>query len=151
MFHHQKQPKTMALVKFNSALPSLVEGFINRDFDNFVAPQFFGNLPAVNVLESQDGFKLEVAAPGYKKEDFNVSIQHNVLTISASQENKTEEVKPKYARKEFSFGSFKRTFTLPQTVNGEQINATYSDGILHVTLPKKEEAKPKAPATIEIK
>lgn len=140
----------MALVKFNSALPSLVEGFINRDFDNFVAPQFFGNLPAVNVLESQDGFKLEVAAPGYKKEDFKISVQHNVLTVSASQENKTEEVKPKYARREFSFGSFKRTFNLPQTIDGEQINATYSDGILHVTLPKKEEAKPKEARLIEI-
>ncbi|MFN8354599.1 MAG: Hsp20/alpha crystallin family protein [Spirosomataceae bacterium] len=144
----------MALVKFNSALPTLVDNFFNREFDNFLAPatpaQFFGNLPAVNVIESQEGYKLEVAAPGLKKEDFKLSLHTNKLTISASQENKTEESNEKYTRREFSFGAFQRTFTLPQTVNSEQIAANYVDGILTVTLPKKEEAKPKEPRLIDI-
>lgn len=145
----------MTHVKFNSALPSLVENFLGREFDNLVAPKFygnhvFGNLPAVNVLEHKEGFKIEVAAPGLKKENFTLNIHNNVLTISATKESKTEETQEKYTRQEFNYQSFKRTFTLPQTVDGEKIQATYTDGILHIALPKKEEAKEKAARLIEI-
>ena len=149
----------MTLVKFNSALPTLVDNFLNRDF-NYVAPSFygnqvFGNPPAVNVLETPEGYQLEVAAPGLKKEDFSVSLQQNTLTIAAtktteSNESAQNENKPKYTRREFNFQSFKRTFTLPQTIDGERIQANYTNGILHVKLPKKEEAIEKGPRSIEI-
>jgi HSP20 family protein len=149
----------MTLVKFNPALPSLVENFLNRDF-NYVAPTFqgnhvFGSLPAVNVLETTEGFTIEVAAPGLNKEDFSLNLQQNTLSISVNKATETTEGipaegKPKYTRREFNFQSFKRTFTLPQTVDGERIQASYINGILQIQLPKKEEAKSKSPRTIEI-
>jgi len=94
--------------------------------------------PAVNVIEGKEDFKLEIAAPGLKKSDFDINVEKDVLTISAKVE-KVEDVK--YSRKEFDYNEFKRTFHLPKTIDISKIDARFEDGILYLTLAKKEEAK----------
>ena len=94
------------------------------------------------MKEDENAFQIEVAAPGLKKEDFKLSLHENRLTISAKQEGNTEEKTEKYSRREFNYTSFQRTFTLPKNVYSEKIEASYTDGILHVGIPKKEEMKP---------
>lgn len=109
-------------------------------------------VPAVNVKEDDGTFSLEVAAPGLNKEDFKVKVDKDILTISSEVENKTEDTDSagKYTRKEFSYRSFQRSFTLPESVDGDGINAKYENGVLHVSLPKREEAKVKPAREIEI-
>jgi HSP20 family protein len=103
----------------------------------------------VNTKECKDDYKIEVAAPGYNKDSFKLEIEDNILTIKGeSTENKADE-NEKWTRREHNYSGFKRSFTLPKTVDAEKINAAYKDGILHVTLPKIEEGKVKG--TIEIK
>lgn len=123
---------------FNHLFKNLDTMFPSKSFNNVV----YNNIPAVNVKESEGNFQIEVAAPGLKKEDFKLSLHENRLTVSAKQEETQEEKTEKYTRQEFSYSSFQRTFTLPKNVDGEKIEATYTDGILHVALPKKEELKP---------
>jgi HSP20 family protein len=120
-------------------------------------PDWFGGLenynntfPAVNIRENEKDFELEIAVPGQKKEDFNIDVDENVLTISMENKNQGEVKDDNFTRREFSYSSFKRAFTLPETVNEEKINASYTDGILRFTLPKKEEALPKPKRMIEI-
>ncbi|MES2731886.1 MAG: Hsp20/alpha crystallin family protein [Bacteroidota bacterium] len=151
----------MTLIRrVNTSLPSLMESFLGRDFNEYVSSNVNHTLPAVNVLESKEDFRIEVAAPGLKKENFKLHINHNQLTISSEVESTkktaTEEPKvngsadEKYTRREFSYQSFRRSFTLPQTVDTDKINATYIDGVLLITLPKREEAKVKPARAIEI-
>ncbi|MCA0230932.1 Hsp20/alpha crystallin family protein [Runella limosa] len=139
------------LVKTNGNFPTLFGNVFGKDFNELFAPANLTNygVPAVNIVEGESGFRLEVAAPGLKKEDFKINLENNVLSISAQKEQKNEETTEKYTRKEFSFNSFRRSFTLPNTIDGEKIAATYTDGVLNVELPKKEEAK-KTPRLIEI-
>jgi HSP20 family protein len=125
--------------------------------NEILRPDWFGgvdnfkdSVPAANVKETESEFVLELAIPGRKKEDFNVEIDNDILTISSevkSEENKEDEG---YTRREFTFSSFKRVFSLPETISLEKINATYEDGILKFVLPKKEEALPKPKRLIEI-
>ncbi len=143
------------LMRTGNNLPSLIENFFSRDMNDFFNSNMpaMSNVPAVNVVEHQDGFRIEVAAPGLKKEDFKLNLNHNNLTISAYQESKKEETEQngeKYTRREFSYSSFQRTFTLPTSVDAESIQATYADGVLKIELPKREEAKVKPPRQIEI-
>ena len=130
---------------FAPVFPAILGNFLN-DFER-VAPAHQQSFPAVNILETEESFQIELAAPGLKKEDFKVNIHENTLTISTE---KTIETTGKYNRREFNFSTFKRSFTLPKTVDSEQIVATYTDGVLGLALPKKEEAKPKEPRSIEI-
>lgn len=127
--------------------------------DEILKPDWFGGMenlnatvPAVNIKETEKDFTIELAAPGKKKEDFNIEVNENVLTISSEikseKENKTEE--GSYTRREFKYSSFKRAFTLPETINEEKINASYEDGVLKLTLPKKEEALPQPKRYINI-
>ena len=137
------------------AIPSLVEDFFLRDFfDNSNANWRSGGttLPAVNVMETNDDFTIEVAAPGMKREDFHVELDNNTLTISSSREEKKEDKGDDlYTRREFSYQSFQRSFALPENkIVGEKIAARYTDGILYITVPKKEEAKVKPPKQISI-
>lgn len=139
------------LMRQNSNLPSLIENFFGRDMNDFFGQNAMQNVPAVNVVEHADGFRIEVAAPGLKKEDFKLNLNHNNLTISAYQENQKEEKEgEKYTRREFSYTSFQRTFMLPNTVEAESIRASYTDGVLSIEIPKREEAKVKPPRQIEI-
>jgi HSP20 family protein len=133
---------------FAPSFPSLFDNFFNNIEET--PASFHQTLPAVNVIESDNNFKLELAAPGLKKEDFKINVHENTLVISAEKSTENEEKTDKYTRKEFNFSSFKRSFTLPKTVDGEKIVASYNDGILSVDLPKKEESKLKVPRLIEI-
>jgi HSP20 family protein len=139
----------MTLVKFNPFAPTHrinnlhnLDKFIN---DVFSAPLFNDDArhatPSVNVVESADNFKLEVAAPGLTKEDFKLNIEEDVLTISAEKKVETEEKTEKYLRKEFGYSTFKRTFTLPDNINVEAIKASYDNGVLNITIPKVEVKK----------
>lgn len=123
---------------FNKLFNHLDTMFPAKSFNNVA----YNNIPAVNVKEEENAFQIEVAAPGLKKEDFKLSLHENRLTISAKKEGKTETKTEKFSRQEFNYTSFQRTFTLPKNVDGEKIEASYTDGILHVGLPKKEAIKP---------
>ncbi|QIP17308.1 Hsp20/alpha crystallin family protein [Spirosoma aureum] len=103
-------------------------------------------MPAVNVKEDTDGYQIDVAAPGLKKEHFKLSLHNGKLTVSTQQQEKTEP--GQYTKREFSYHAFSRSFWLPDSFDKEQIQARYEDGILHIVLPKKEEAKPKTPTQI---
>lgn len=108
------------------------------------------SLPAVNISESDDKFEMEVSAPGYKKEDINVTVEDEQLIISAEKKEEQEERKKNYSRQEFRYGSFQRSFTLPESVDSENINCQYKDGLLMIDIPKREEAKPKPARKLEI-
>ncbi|MGQ1909077.1 Hsp20/alpha crystallin family protein [Marinifilum sp. RC60d5] len=142
----------------NNAFPSFPSLF-DRFFDGDLMDWNRGNyssanstLPAVNVREDDDEFKIEVAAPGMKKEDFKVSYDNGRLTISSEQKNEYEDKdKDKVTRREFSYQSFQRSFTVAENVvDAEKIAANYENGILYLTLPKREEVKPKPAKQIEI-
>lgn len=147
------------LVKSNRSLfptiPSFFDDMLTRDWFNWPLNHNnnSGSVPAVNVKETDAAFELEVAAPGMSKQDFKIELDNNMLVISAQKENKHEEQDEKghYARQEFSYQSFTRTFSLPERmVQGDEISAKYNDGILHITVPKAEEAKVKPVKQIEI-
>jgi HSP20 family protein len=131
--------------------PSIVDEFFGRDF----TPDLFEfqtgvNMPSVNVIEGKDDFKIEVAAPGLNKEDFKIDLDNNVLTITSEKEEKNEEENQRYMRREFSYSSFKRSFSMPQSVDSSNIKANHQNGVLTITIPKKEEAKERPPRQIEI-
>ena len=107
--------------------------------------------PAVNVIEGKENYRIDVAAPGLNKSDFEIKIEKDVLTISAEVKNETTDDNVKFTRKEFSYNKFKRTFQLPDTIDTRNIEANFLNGILSVTLAKKEEAKELPPRKIEIK
>lgn len=109
------------------------------------------SLPAVNVKETDDDFVIELAAPGMDKNDFKINFKNNVLTISSEKKNESEEKSQNYTRKEFSYQSFQRSFTVSDNaVLGDKISAKYNNGILHITLPKREELKPQPEREIKI-
>ncbi|WP_378183777.1 Hsp20/alpha crystallin family protein [Aquimarina sp. SS2-1] len=142
----------MSLIKRTERLPLMFDDIFNTDwFGGIVNENKTGfNTPAVNVKENDNDFIIELAAPGLVKEDFNIELDNDVLMISSEAKNETTEEKDNYTRKEFSYTTFKRSFTLPETVNSVDIKASYDNGILSVTLPKKEEAKVQPKRFIEI-
>ena len=146
----------MTIVKrSNMFLPSFWDNFFSRDLMDWGNSNFSNTdttLPAVNVRETDDAFEIEVAAPGMSKEDFRVNMENNLLTISSEKkEEKKEEEKGRFSRREFSYQSFQRSFAIPENlVEGEQITAKYCDGILCISLPKKEDVKPKPAREIAI-
>lgn len=134
--------------------------FFPSVFDDFFKPwnEWLGNggkwarefnIPAVNITENDNEYSVTVAAPGLKKKDFDIDIEGNMLTISCEKEENKEEKDARYTRKEYNYSSFSRSFTLPEEVNKEKIEAEYEDGVLKLALPKKEEAK-KLPASKHI-
>lgn len=143
------------LVKRNGdAFPSLVDEFFNTDkFFAPLFPEFYGGLskgfasklPSANITESNSEFKIELAAPGLGKEDFKVEVNDDILTISAEKTGEKKEEKENIHRQEFSYTSFTRSFQLPQNAVSDKIEAKYENGLLKLTLPKKEisTSKPK--------
>lgn len=146
----------MSIVKYDSFAPArgfknLFDDFFNRNLADFIGHDFTMSTPSVNVVEQNDHYRIEVAAPGLDKQDFNVSVDRGYLSISAKRENQTETKDEKYTRREFNYTSFQRSFQLPELVNADQIAANYDKGVLTITLPKREEAKASVGRTIEIK
>jgi HSP20 family protein len=132
-----------------------------RNYDSFPAifNELFNNsgvatnakpAPSANIKESEEAFEIELALPGFKKEDFKIEVQDKSLTVSSESKTENEDSTENYIRKEFSFNSFSRSFRLPRTVDSDQIAAEFENGILTLTLPKREEAKAKEPRLIAI-
>ncbi len=115
-------------------------GLFNDDFMNrfFEGPDVKRSVPSVNIAENKDQFEIELAAPGYVKDDIKVKIEDEMLTISSEKKNESENSDSACIRREFSFSTFKRSFTIPETIDRESISATMENGILKVVLPKKE-------------
>ena len=148
----------MKLAKVSDRLfptfPSFIDNFFSRDLMDWNNSNFSSTnstIPAVNILENEESFVIEVAAPGMEKENFTVNLDGDRLLISSELKKENSENEANYSRREFSYQSFQRSFTIPEgTVDGEKIMAKYTDGILKVTLPKKEEIKPKPARRIDI-
>lgn len=146
----------MTLVKKQSDnfFPTFFENFFNRDIMDWGNMNYSSTnttLPAVNVRDTKDEYIIEVAAPGMKKDDFNIELENNQLTISSEKKEEREEKDEKFTRKEFSYQSFQRSFRLPvNIVEGSKISAKYDEGILCIKLPKREEVKPKPARIIKI-
>lgn len=147
---------TLARLSDNSfpTFPSFFNRFFEGDLVDWNSSNFAGTnmtMPAVNIRENKDEFLIDVAAPGMTKEHFKVNYENGRMTISSEKKEEKQEKEEKYNRKEFSYMAFQRTFTIPENlVNGDRIQAKYENGILHITLPKKEEEKPKPAREIKI-
>jgi HSP20 family protein len=149
----------MSLIKRNGDLfnsfPGIFDDMLSRNIFDWDTSNFSNSgttLPAVNIKETPENFEVEMAAPGMDKKDFQVELEGNILTITAEKNNQFEEKEgEKYSRKEFSYQSFQRKFTLPKdVVNADKIQAKYENGMLHLQIPKLEEAKQKPPRLITI-
>jgi len=128
----------------SSPVPSIFDDFFkpwNQWFDDGGLINRVSNLAAVNIKESGNHYTVSLAAPGMKKEDFNIDVDGNMLTISSEKEESTEDKGDRYTRKEYSYSSFSRSFTLPDDVKLETIDARYESGELKITLPRKEDTK----------
>ena len=144
----------MSLVRFSNQMPSLFDRFLENDLFDWTNRNFSSTnttLPAINIKEDENGFEVEMSAPGLDKKDFEIELNNNVLTISSEKkvENETKEGQ-RFTRREFSYQSFRRSFNLPETVDNDKIEAKYENGILKLNIPKREEAKPKPAKQIEI-
>ncbi|HEX5652078.1 MAG TPA: Hsp20/alpha crystallin family protein [Chitinophagaceae bacterium] len=126
-------------------MPSVLDDFFKPWNEYFDQGRDFWNrsltVPAVNIMDDKDEYRLYFAVPGMKKDDFNIDVEGNMITISCEKEESKDEKEKNYTRREYNFYSFNRSFTLPEEVNREKIEATYENGLLMVWLPKKEEAK----------
>lgn len=135
----------MTLIRTNGNLmPFVMDDFFGNDVffgNNWLDREIKQTLPAVNIKETKNDFNLEFASPGFSKKDFKIDLEENVLTVSAEKEKEKSEETDNFTKKEFSYNSFSRSFTLPKSVNAEKIDAKYNDGILKLSIPKKEEAK----------
>lgn len=146
--------ETKALTRLNDTMPSVFDDFFRPWTDLFdtggwnVRPM---NVPAVNITEQPNEYLLSLAAPGMKKEDFKIDVDGNMLTISSEKEENKEEKNKKFTRKEYSYSSFSRCFSLPEEIKQEKIDAKYEDGVLKIILPRKEEAKKPALKKIAVK
>ena len=146
--------KIMTLVRFTGN--PLIDRFFDTDLFDWTSKNYSKTnttLPSVNGKENDHEFSIEVAAPGFDKNDFKIEVHNDVLTVSSEKqtENETKDESERYTKREFSYQSFSRSFSLPLTADGDKVEAAYDKGILTVSIPKKEEAKPKAPRAIEIK
>lgn len=121
----------------------LMKNFFNNDDFDFS--------PAMNVKEKEKEFEVELAAPGLEKDDFKITLENGLLTVSAEREDKKEEEKEGFVSREFSYNSFSRTVGIPETVDEEKdISAKYDNGVLKLKLQKKEGAEAKKPKTIKV-
>jgi len=129
-------------------IPNWLEDIFAKDYD--AVSRFKGTIPLVNIRETNESFVIELAAPGFVKEDFDIDLDNNILTISTIKKQETEKVTKNYTKKEFDYTEFKRSFTLPETADFEKIDAKYEKGILEITITKKDEAKVQPKRKIDI-
>lgn len=134
------------LADFNSMLSDFFEA------ENFFPgnSRFKASLPAVNVMEKNDHYEIEVAAPGMKKEDFDIAIHNGVLTLKAERKQESAREKENFTRREYIFSSFERNFSLPDDVVEEDIKASYNDGLLNIALTKADHAVDKGPRKVSV-
>lgn len=150
-------PKSGGLSNTNSNISfptwsSWIDEMFNRELPSVFTSNFNTGLssPKVNIKETEDAFEVEMAVPGLNKSDFKIDLDNDTLSISTEVKEEKEHTEENYTRREFGYSSFKRVFTLPESVNEDHINAKYENGILNIHLPKKEEAKQKPVRSIEI-
>lgn len=148
----------MTLIKFQNPkvkrffeTDAMFPGF-GHAFDNFLKMDYnYGDsTPSVNVTENEQDYNLEYLVPGFKKEEIKVALEQNVLTVKAEKKTESSEEQKRYTRKEFSYSSFKRSFTLPDNIDVEKMVAKHEHGILNITIPKKIEVKQDTSKEIEI-
>ncbi len=145
---------TQVLAKKTEKMPSVFDDFFkpwNEWFDNGELLARSMNVPAVNITEQKDEYQVSLAAPGLKKDDFKIAVDGNMLTISSQKEETKDEKEKRFTRKEYNFSSFSRSFTLPEEINKEKIEATYEDGVLKIALPCRKEANKLAAKEISVK
>lgn len=159
MFNHKNQ-NAMTLVKFRNgagraAMPSIERslGFpslFGDALERFWSDESVSWMPSVNIRERDEDYVIDLAVPGMDKKDFNVEVDNGLLTVSGERKEENNEENEKVTRREFHYGSFSRSFTLPETANPETVKAAYKDGILTLTIAKREESKRKPKKQIEI-
>jgi HSP20 family protein len=133
-----------ALMKKGDLFPTIFDDFFgpwNEWFTNSGPRDRALTVPSTNIVEDKDSYKVFIAAPGLKKSDFNIDVECNMLTISSEKEENKEDKDTWFTRKEYNYSSFKRSFTLPDEIKRDNIEALYEDGVLKLVLPKKEDAK----------
>jgi HSP20 family protein len=136
----------MTLVKFNkqpnnTLMPGFNDVFDSIFNDTFFSERMVSRVPAVNISESENSYHVELAAPGLKKEDFTLNLERSQLTISVERSSEQADMQKNFSKREYSYSSFVRSFTLPESADQAQIEASYTDGILKVDIAKREEAK----------
>lgn len=138
----------MTLVKFNpekrsngALMPNFTDVFDTIFNDTFFNDRMTVRVPAANISESDNHYHVELAAPGLRKEDFKLNLERNVLNISVEKQNEHNNEQKNYNKREYSYTSWVRSFTLPESANAEQIEASYTDGVLKIDIAKREEAK----------
>ena len=134
----------------NQVFPSLASIFDDFFADDMNLMEKISTVPAVNIKEREKDYVIEMAVPGLKKDDFDIDLDNNILTISSEQKDEKVEEKGDYTKREFYYNEFKRSFTLPETADTEKIDAQYKDGILTITIAKKPEAQTKPKRKINI-
>jgi len=130
-------------------LPDWLEDFFSTEV-NPLTKSRVASVPMVNVFENEESYRIELAAPGLKKEDFAIELDKDVLTISSEQENSVEDSKENCTKREYSYSSFSRSFTLPESADKEKISAKAEEGILKISIMKREEEKIKPARQISI-
>ena len=131
---------------------SWIDEVFNRDLPSFFTSNFNTGItmPKVNIRETKSAYFVDMAVPGVKKSDFQIELDNEVLSIATEIQDKNDKQEDNFARREFGYASFKRSFSLPETVNEDDIKAEYNNGVLSIYLPKKEEAVQKPARSIQI-
>jgi len=146
---------TKLLTRNGGTLPTVFDDFLKPWNEWFDTSSTLMNrkltVPAVNITETKEEYKLSFAIPGMRKDDFEIGVDGNMLTVSCEKEESKEEKEHRYTRKEYNYSSFSRNFSLPEEVSKDKIQASYTDGVLTLMLPKKEEAKKLAAKSIMVK
>ncbi len=143
--------------RFSPVIPSTavgkwIDNLFNLPLADAIGSDFMVSSPSVNIVEHDHQFNMHLAAPGLEKNDFAIRVENDYLIVSAEKKSEKEETDKRYTRREFNYSSFKRSFQLDETIDREKITAAYENGVLNITLPKKEESwKKPAATTIEIK
>ncbi len=146
---------TKLLTRNGGTLPTVFDDFFKPWNEWFDTSSTLMNrtltVPAVNITETKEEYKLSFAIPGMRKDDFEIGVDGNMLTVSCEKEESKEEKEHRFTRKEYNYSSFSRNFSLPEEVSKDKIQASYTDGVLTLMLPKKEEAKKLAAKSIMVK
>lgn len=145
----------MNMIRFNKPAPknnivNVLDDFFNMSFGDVLDSDFSRKSPAINIVENENAYTIELAAPGLKKENFSINIEKDQLIISAKVESEKTEDTPKYKRREFNYSEFKKSFHLNKDIDTEKIDAKYENGVLRIALEKREEAKDKEPRVITV-